>query len=266
MLKWKRVIGGMGCILVSAAAIVLAQGDMGSGGGGGGGAPSSSAGMGNAHGSPSHRSSPTDYYRGKTPPQQASALTPHSGQYLATKANLYELVLTMSQARIYVYDKSLKPQTARNLHVQMSFLAPDEKERRQIPFEYIGTAQGSDQDYVAASFNFTLFQKKSIPLKIEFSELPDHSQTSASFSPVFSTDKVRPYVAQVLLTEADRVGIAHQQACPVCGSQLGSKGLVHKALIAEYPLYVCSKECLTAVRQTPAKYAPQAAAESPNAR
>ena len=77
---------------------------------------------------------------------------------------------------------------------------------------------------------------------------------TASFTPIFTRANIRPYIMQVLATEADREGIVRQRICPVSGDVLGSKGPVVKLLIGDYPLYLCCKDCIEAVKQTPDKY------------
>jgi hypothetical protein len=204
-------------------------------------------------------SSPADYYRGSVPPPQQAVLTPHCGQYLTTRSNCFELVFTMSQARIYVFDKARNPQSMRDIQVQMSLRVPGERENVRAPFQYVAMPPGiADQDYVAATFNFALLRDKETPITIDFSNLPDHHQPTVSFTPMFSVGKVRPYVALVVLAESDRAGIGRQRVCPVDGELLGNKGLIVKVLLGEQPLYLCCKECMAAVRKTPEKYLPAA--------
>ncbi len=250
MLKCIEVLGGL-CVATLLASVTFAQSGMGGGMGGGRGGGGRMGGSQDAG-----RSAPANYYRGTQPPRQA-VLTPHCGQYL-TNGHCYELVLTMVQARIYVYDKAMKPETARELRVQMSLQVPGEREIRRIPFQYAPLPPGAvEQDCVVANFDFGQLGDKEVPLTIAFFDVPARPQPTASFTPLFTKDAIRPYVAQAALTEADRDAVLRQRVCPVSGDVLGTKGRAVKVLIGEVPIYVCCKDCIRAVRQAPDQYLPR---------
>ena len=201
---------------------------------------------------------PSDYYRGSTPPPSQVVLTPHGGQYLNTDSNVYELVFMPLQARIYVYDKSLQPLSARDVHAQMSMQLPGQSGLCRIPFQYVATPPAAaQQDYVVAVFDVSQLHDKETPITFELSSLSDRRHPTATFTPLWSRSKVRPYVARVLPRKADLDGVMRQRICPVCGEVLGSKGPVFKLLIGEYVLYVCGENCMAAVSETPEKYLPQ---------
>jgi len=192
------------------------------------------------------------------PPPPLAMLTPHGGEFFATDTNRYEIVFMPLQTRIYLYDTTLKPLSARDVHVQMSFELPTENIPRRIPFQYVSMpAQAAEQDYVVASLDLRQLTDKETPITFEFSGLADRRHPTASFTPVFSPPKMRPYVAQVLLMQADRSGITRQQICPVTGARLGDRGPVVKVYIGDYPLYLSGEDCIGAVKETPEKYLPQ---------
>jgi hypothetical protein len=216
-------------------------------------------GQGGGRGGAERRTSPSDHYRGNAPPSPQIVLTLHGGQYLTTDTNRYELVIMPLQTRIYAYDKSMKPISARDLRVQMSLQLPDERKARKIGFQYVIMPAGAGQDYLVAVFDVALLKDKDTPITLEFSNLPDPRRPTASFTPVFSPDKVRPYVARVLPTKADAESILRQRICPVSGDVFGSRGPVVKLLVGDYTLFVCCEECIAAVKETPDKYLPQQA-------
>jgi hypothetical protein len=195
------------------------------------------------------------------PPPPQVVLTPHGGQYLATDANRYELVFMPFQTRIYLYDARLKPLSARDVHAQMSLQLPTENSPRRVAFQYVALPAGAaQQDYVAAGIDLLQLQDKETPIALEFSGLSDRSHPTASFTPVFSPARLRPYVAQVLpMEELDRDGAMRQRVCPVSGDVLGNKGPIVKVYIGEYPLYLCCAGCIAAVRQSPDRFLPQSA-------
>ena len=209
---------------------------------------------------------PADDYRGVAPLPQQIVLTPHGGEYLTTKTNHYEIVYMPLQARIYLFDDKMQPLTARDVHAQMSLNLPRQNVPQKIPFQYVAMPAGvTEQDYVVAAFDFRQLPDKETPITLEFSGLPDshkflglwdrHAGT-ASFTPSFSPSKIRPYVARVLLTEADREGFRRQMLCPVSGKMLGTERPAIKLYIADYPLYLSGEDCIAAVKQSPEKYLP----------
>jgi hypothetical protein len=181
-----------------------------------------------------------------------------------TETDRYEIVYLPLQARIYLFDHELKPLSARDVHARMSLKLPSENAPRQIPFQYITPPAGTaEQDYVVAAFDFRQLPEKDTAITFDFSGLPDKSkflgiwdrhEGTASFTPMFSPAKIRPYVARVLMTEADHEAIKRQMFCPVSGQMLGTKGPIVKLYIADTPLYLSGEDCIAAVTESPEKY------------
>jgi hypothetical protein len=211
-------------------------------------------GQGGRGGGASGPKRPSDYYRGNAPPPSQTVLTPHGGQYLATRSHRFELVFMPLQTRIYLFDKEFKPATTKEIQALMTVQLPEESKPRQIAFQFVA-APG--QDYLLASFDLAQLKDKETPMTIGLSHLPDRERPAAVFSPLFTPASIRPYVAKVLLRRAEEDAVRHQGTCPVCGRALGSQGPVVKILIAEYPLYLCSDACIAAVRKAPAKFLPR---------
>jgi hypothetical protein len=227
-------------------------GGMGSGMGGGHGSG------GRGHQSKQTESKPPESSHKATHVPLQIILTPHGGQYLTPEWNSYEVVFLPYQTRIYLFDKKLQPLSAYNVHVEMSLQLPSGGNTVRIPFQYVPQPAGStEQDYVAANFNATQLSEEETPITLVFSNLPDSQHPKATFTPVVSQSKIRPYVAQVLPTPTDRAGIERQQICPVTGNALGSQGPISKVLIGDYPLYLCNDKCVAAVREAPEKYLPR---------
>ena len=189
------------------------------------------------------------------PPSPRVSLTPHGGQYITTDSNYYEVVYMPLQTRIYLYDKTLKPLSARDVHVQMSPQLSSESPVRGIPFQFVALPPGTaQQDYVAANFDLNQLHEEGNAYHFRVFRPSRPRHPTASFTPVFTRANIRPYIVQVLATESDRDGIVRQRICPVSGDVLGGKGPVVKLLIGEYPIYLCCKDCIEAVKQAPDKY------------
>jgi hypothetical protein len=139
----------------------------------------------------------------------------------------------------------------------MTVQMPGENAPRQLSFQYVTMPRGvTEQDYVVAIFDIRPLQDKETSITFEFSGLADRHYPTASFTPNYTRFSIRPYVARVLPTAADRDGIARQRMCPVAGVPLGSKGPVVKLYIADYPLYLSGEDCIAAVRECPQKFLP----------
>jgi hypothetical protein len=250
--------------LLCEATAVGQGGGMGGGMGGMGGGGGGRGGMGGSRGS-DRQNAPSNYYRGKAPPPPQLISTPHGGEYLHIDTNRYEIVYMPLQARIYLFDKDFKPLSARDVHARMS----PKDAPQPIPFQYVTLPAGTtEQDYVVAAFDFQQLPDKDTPITFEFSGLPDRHkflgiwdrhEGTASFTPIFSPSKIRPYVARVLLTEADREEVMRRRVCPVSGQLLGTKGPVIKLYIADYPLYLAGQDYVEAVNEAPEKYLPHPA-------
>ena len=228
---WAAVIAAAACVWAFSPAAALAQY-----GGHGGGRNN------NADKPKPDSSDSTPAY--KPLPTQAP-LTPHGGDYVSTETNYYEIVYMPLQTRIYFYDDKLKPLSARDVHARMTVQMPSENTPRQLPFQYVTMPPGvTEQDYVVAIFDIRPLQNKETSVTIEFSGLADRHYPTASFTPNYSHFAIRPYVAKVLATDADRAGIARQRMCPVAGVPLGSKGPIAKVYIGDYPLYLSGRTAL----------------------
>ncbi len=243
-------------IVTIGASILIASTALGQSGGRGGGGRGGGGGGRNA--------GPSDPTRNMKPPAPQIVLTPHGGEYLQTEASQYEIVYMPLQTRIYLFDKKLKPLTARDVHAQMSFTLPRESDPRRIPFQYVAMPAGSgEQDFVVAVFDMRQLQDHETPITFEFSGLADRKHPTASFTPVFSPSKIRPFVARVLPTQADRDGVMRQRVCPVSGQVLGTRGPIVKLYLADFPLYLSGEDCIAAVEQSPERYLPRPAPVNP---
>ncbi len=220
-----------------------------------------SSGMGGGrHGGGKSRQSDSDAdsKRAYKPPPTATPLTPHGGEYLRTETSYYEVVYMPLQIRIYLFDKERKPLSARDVHAEMTLQLPTDNAPRRIPFQYLALPPGAtEQDFVMAMLDIRPLQDRETNLTLEFSGLPDRHHPTASFTPYYPRFNIRPYVAKVLPTAADREGIARQRTCPVSGAPLGSRGPVTKLYIADFPLYLAGDDCIAAVQEAPEKFLPQ---------
>jgi hypothetical protein len=215
---------------------------------------SPSGGSGARRGGDEYRG-PSSYYHGAKPTGPTAFLTVHGGKYLVTRCHEYELVIMPLQMRLYGFDESLAPIDVKDVRAELTVQLPAENRLSHIIFQHV-LAGMDGQDYLVAAFDTKQLRDRDTSMTMELSNLPDPKQPKATFSPLFTPAKIRPYVAQVLLRKADAPAVVRQRVCPVCGEALGSHGRVVKVLIGEYPLFLCSEDCLPAVQQDPRKFLP----------
>jgi hypothetical protein len=214
---------------------------------------------GGRHGSKDtdRHSSSSDSKPASKPPPPPPPLTPHGGYYLTVGTNCYEIVYMPLQTRVYLFDSKLKPLSARDVHARMLLPGATESPPQPVSFQYAPLPAGAtEQDYVMAQVDIRPLQDKEITITWEFSGLPDRRHPTASFNPHYPRFTIRPYVAKVLPTEADRNVITRQQICPVSGVPLGSRGPVVKLYIGDFPLYVAGDDCIAAVTENPGRFLP----------
>lgn len=185
-------------------------------------------------------------------------ITPHGGEFLEAGSNSLEVVYLPHETRVFLYGKTRQPLSARELRGQMSMQFPGETGIRQFPLQYAAQPKGSkEQDYAAATVDLSQVPDSEIPIQFRFENLPDRRPVKAEFNPIFSRSKIRPYVAEVSLTQADRDGIAGQRTCPITGAGLGSMGIPKKVLVGDKALYLCCTDCIDKVKESPQKYTAQ---------
>jgi hypothetical protein len=238
------------CVSILAASTALAQFPGGGGGPIGSGSRGARLGGGGGRG----RESAPDPGRNFTPSAAQASLTPHGGEFLVTQANYYEVVYMPLQTRIYLFDKKMQPLSARDVHAQMSLTLPKESSPRKVAFQYVAHPAGKgEQDYVVAELDIRPIERET-PISFELTGLPDRQRPTASYTPLFTPAKVRPYVARVQVTQADNDAIARQRACPVSGQALSPNRQIVKLYIADFALYVFDEDCVSAVEKSPEKY------------
>ena len=159
------------------------------------------------------------------------------------------------QMRIYGFDESLVPVDIKDVRVELTVQLPADNRPSHIVFQYVAAGAGA-QDYLVAAFDTKQLRDKDTPMTLELSNLPDRKQPKATFSPLFTSARIRSYVVQVRLMKVDEPAVLRQRVCPVCGELLGSRERPIKVLIGEYPLYLCGEECLAAVQQEPQRFLP----------
>jgi hypothetical protein len=182
-------------------------------------------------------------------------LMPHAGDYVSSDKNYYEIVYMPLQTRVYVFDRKLRPATAKEFHAQMTMRPASQADGQKVDFQFVPQPQGStEQDYLSANFDARPLQGKEVSVSFELSRLLE----TAVLSPYYAHFNIRPYIAKASVIPADKDAIDRQRICPVTGAPLGSRGPAVKIFVAEYPLYLSGVDCIGAVAQAPQRFVPQA--------
>ena len=123
-------------------------------------------------------------------------------------------------------------------------------------FQYLAAA-GRGQDYLVAAFDTKQLRDRETPMTLDLSNLADRKQPTASFSPVFTPQRIRPYVAPVMLRKVDEQAVVRGTVCPVCGEARGKpRAGGQDNVSANIRCISAARSAWPAVRQDPAQFCP----------
>ncbi len=192
-----------------------------------------------------------------TMPVAAARTTPHGGQFSVAGPLRFEVVYLPQETRVYVYDASNRPMSARGAAGQVAMRVRGYEKVYRYPLAYVATQPGSRmQDYLAVAVNVSRIQDGDMTLAFELTNLPSRDLPQARFTQAFALSKIPVTVA--VLTEADQAGVTQQQTCPVMGGKLGGMGTPVKVMLGDQPIYLCCKGCLGKIQANPVAYLPKA--------
>jgi YHS domain-containing protein len=204
---------------------------------------------------------PPGHHQGEMAPSSGARVAPHGGQVTKTALYCVEVVYRPQEIRVYLYEASLRPLTARGLQGRATMKVQGQKQLFVRTLGHVVPPAGSrEQDYLAAQVNLSRVRDGSMAVTFELSGLPHPQEPQAIFTQQFALSKVPLQVTLASLTKADQPGIARQKVCPVTGTELGAHGAPVKVLIGDQteggarPVYLCCKGCLTKVQKDPGLY------------
>ena len=187
----------------------------------------------------------------------ATQPTPHGGQLTILGQFRFEVVYRPRESRVYLYDASNRPISARGVQGQLAMTVRGSEKVYRYPLKYVAAQAGTrTHDYLALAVNLGRIKDGDMSVAIELANLPNRGQPRATFTQTFALSKIP--VRVVALDESDRAGIAQQKVCPVTGGQLGGMGTPIKVLLGDQPIYLCCKGCLGKVQKNPEAYLPKA--------
>ncbi len=214
-----------------------------------------SAGQHDAHSGHQHQVlSPAD-----TSAAPAAQPTPHGGQMSVAGPFRFEVVYRPKETRVYVYDASNRPISARGVQGQAAMTVRGYEKVYRYGMKYVASRAGSrNHDYLALALDVSRIKDGDMSVAFELTGLPGGQPPQATFTQTFALSKTPLKVAVVALTDADRAGVARQKVCAVSGGKLGSMGTPIKVLLGKQPLYLCCKGCIGKVQANPQAYLPRA--------
>lgn len=216
-----------------------------------------------SHAAHQHGPQPGHQHHGLSPAgtnaPPATQATPHGGQISVVGQFRFEAVYRPQETRVYLYDASNRPISARGVQGQVAMTVRGYKKVYRYPLKYVATQAGTHtHDYLALAVNLSRIKDGDMSVAVELANLPSRDQPRATFTQTFALSKIPVRVAA--LNQADRAGIARQKVCPVMGGQLGSMGTPVKVLLGDQPIYLCCKRCLGRVQENPEAYLRKATA------
>ena len=206
--------------------------------------PARAQNTGHDHASHQQPGQPGQHHPGETAAVWAAPRAPHGGQISATPSYNVEVVYRPKETRVYLYEPSMRPLSARGAEGQVSMKVRGHEKIFSYPLEYVALAAGSkDQDFLVANVNVSRVRDGSMTVTFELAGLPNSKQSRATFTQKFALSRIPLTVTVAALTKADQSGVARQKVCPVMGTKLGGHGTPVKVLIGERPVYLCCKGC-----------------------
>jgi len=198
---------------------------------------------------------PAEHQPDDTARAPAASRGAHGGQVTQTASYCLEVVYRPQEIRVYLYESSMRPVTARGVQGRVAMKAQGQQRIVRLPLRYVAPAAGSrEQDYLAAKVDVSRVRDGSMTVTFELADLPHPKEPQASFTQEFALSEIPLKVTLAALTRADQAGIARQKVCPVTGTELGGHGTPVKVLIGDRPVYLCCKGCLEKVQKDPELY------------
>ena len=183
-----------------------------------------------------------------------AVLAPHRGQMFKANAQLLEVVYLPRETRIYLYDSTGSPLSARVASGEVIMQVVGNPEYFRNPLRYVAQAQGSpEQDYLAAQVDVTKIRDGDMRVYFDLLNLPAPKERSVRFNQVFALTNDSLVVAVVPLTEVDRPAVARQATCPVMQTGF-DHGEPIKLMVGKQVIYVCCEDCIETIKSNPQAY------------
>ena len=188
-------------------------------------------------------------------PASAAQKAPHGGQVSKTARHTVEVVYQPKETRVYLYDLTGAPRSARGIPGQLAMQVRGNDKVYRFPLAYVATQTGSkDQDYLAATVDVGRIRDGEMTVTFELTGLPQEPEAQTRFTQTFALSRPRLLVTVAQLTQADQAGIARQKVCPVTGGKLGAMGTPVKLPVGDQPIYLCCRGCVAKIQANPELY------------
>jgi hypothetical protein len=184
---------------------------------------------------------------------------PHRGQLYRSNSVLFEVVYAPRETRIYFFDSTGKPFTARSSSGEVIMQVVGNPQYFRNRLHYVAQPEGSaEQDYLAAQIDVTRIRDGDMRVFFDMRNLPSPQEQSVRFGQVFALTSGPPAVIVAQFTEADRPAAVRQAICPVMETGF-DHGDPIKLLVGNQVIYVCCEECIETIKKNPEAYLARAA-------
>lgn len=179
----------------------------------------------------------------------------HRGQVSTTTSYAFEVVFQRNETRVYLYDRSLRPASARGLRGEVVMRVRGNSNLYRYPLEYTAVdARSGEQDYLVARVDVSKIRDGDMQVTFDLAGLPARGEPAARFTQTFALTQAAPVVTVSAVTRDDSAAIARQGKCVVMDTKLGDHGRPIKLLVGKQAIYVCCKGCINKVKKNPSLY------------
>ena len=179
---------------------------------------------------------------------------PHRGQMYRSNSLLFEVVYSPRETRIYFFDSTGKPITARGASGDVIMQVVGNPQYFRNRLHHVAQPEGSaEQDYLAAQIDVTRIRDGDMRVYFDLRNLPSAQEQNVRFDQVFALTSGPPAVTVAQFTEADRPAATRQAICPVMETGF-DHGDPIKLQVGNQVIYVCCEECIETIKKNPEAY------------
>ena len=184
----------------------------------------------------------------------------HGGRVTTTATYAFEVVYQRDETRVYLYDRSMRPASARGLRGEVVMQVRGNSNLYRYRLDYATVdPRSAEQDYLVARIDVSQVRDGDMQVTFDLAGLPARNEPAARFTQTFALTRTAPVVTVPVVTVAavtrdDSAAIARQGNCVVMDTKLGDHGTPLKLTAGRQSLFVCCRGCVGKVKKNPSLY------------
>lgn len=167
--------------------------------------------------------------------------TAHGGRFSVAGPLRFEVVYLPQETRVYFYDPSNRPISARGAVGQAAMTVRGYEKVYRYPAAYVATGTGSGiQDFLVVTVNVSRIKDGDMSVAFDLTNLPSRELPAVRFAQTFALSKLPVAVAELDASDGPR--IERQKVCAVTEGKLGSMGRPSRCWSAISPFTFAAKD------------------------